>query len=162
MNHIIQKCLVALLVSVLSVGSSITLADAHRHDSRHSYSKHRSASKYDKSRKHHTAPRYRPAPAFPHYYRPGYRIGPPLPRGASRIVVDRSDYYFYDGFFYRPQRGGYLIVDAPVGAIVATLPRLHHRLTSRGVLYFVVGNTYYRQHPRGYIVVENPGVTPWR
>nr|WP_305907764.1 DUF6515 family protein [Methylomarinum sp. Ch1-1]MDP4520543.1 hypothetical protein [Methylomarinum sp. Ch1-1] len=71
--------------------------------------------------------------------------------------------FFYDGFFYRPYRDQYRVVDAPIGAIVLSLPRLHFSLFFNGIEYFLAGDTYYRRHPNGYIVVPNPGFRDaWR
>ncbi len=95
-------------------------------------------------------------PTYQHYYKPSHRVNP-LPHGYSRIFVNAAEYFFYDGFFYRPYRNGYVIVEAPLGAIVATLPRLHHIFRWHGEPYYVIDNTFYRKHPRGYIVVPNPG-----
>ena len=97
-----------------------------------------------------------PAPFYKHYYKPGYRVNP-LPYRHSRIFVNADEYYYFDGFFYRPSLGGYVIVEAPIGAIVAALPRLHHIFHWHGEHYYVVSNTFYRRHPRGYIVVPDPG-----
>ncbi len=97
-----------------------------------------------------------PAPYYQHYYKPGYRVNP-LPYGHSRVFVNAAEYYFFDGFFYRPYGGGYVVVEAPLGAIIATLPRLHQSIHWHGQPYFLVGTTFYRRHPGGYIVVPNPG-----
>jgi len=105
---------------------------------------------------HFDSRRNRPAPSYQHYYKPSYRVNQ-LPHRHSRIVVNAAEYFFFDGFFYRPSRGGYVIVDAPIGAIIATLPRLHHLVHWRGQPYYIVDNTFYRRHPRGYIVVPDPG-----
>ena len=159
----IGKTFLILIGAALSLNNA-AFADDHRsRSSRSGYSKQRSGPPARKSTFRSTPPRYTPVPVYPHYYKPGYRVSRPLPRGASRIVVDRSDYYFYDGYFYRPFQSGYVIVDAPIGAVVTTLPRLHHRVSWRGAPYFVVGNTFYRPHSGGYIVVNNPGVyLHWR
>lgn len=109
-------------------------------------------------------------PARPHrdthqwrdYYRPGYQLRY-LPHGFSRLFVGGLEYFFFDGFFYRPYRNEYRLVDAPIGAIVLSLPPLHFSFIWNGLTYFVSGNTYYRPHPQGYVVVPNPGYRgPWR
>lgn len=96
------------------------------------------------------------------YYRPGYSTRY-LPRGFGRLFVKNMEYFFFDGYFYRSFHNEYRIVDAPVGAIVLSLPRLHFFLQWNGMDYFLAGNTYYRPHPNGYIVVRNPGFRDsWR
>lgn len=91
-----------------------------------------------------------------HYYRPGHQIKT-LPWGHSKARIRNKKYFFYEGFFYLPSNLGYIIVDAPIGAIVATLPRLHQIFYWANQPYFYANNTYYRRHPNGYVVVPNPG-----
>ena len=94
------------------------------------------------------------------YYRPGYRL-PHLPHGSHRLHLHGMEYYFFDGFFYRPRLGGYFIVEAPIGAVVLSLPSLYATFYLDGIEYYRAGHTYYRRHhPRGYIVVPDPGY--WR
>ncbi len=96
------------------------------------------------------------------YYRPGYGIRY-LPHGFFNLFVGNTKFFYYDGYFYQPYRNEYRIVEAPIGAIVLSLPRLHFSLQWNGIEFFVAGNTYYRRHPRGYIVVPNPGFRDdWR
>lgn len=91
------------------------------------------------------------------YYRPGYKLRY-LPHGSFRFHIGELDYFFFDGFFYRPYSDGYFVVDAPIGAVVLSLPRLHFSFSLNGITYFRTGDTYYRRHhPRGYIVVPDPG-----
>lgn len=102
--------------------------------------------------KHHP---HKAKSGYKHYYKPGYRTAP-LPRGFNRVMVNAAEYFFFEGYFYLPSSNSYVIVEAPIGAIVASIPRLHGYSEWRGMPYFVVGDTYYRKHPRGYVVVENP------
>lgn len=94
---------------------------------------------------------------YPNYYQPGYSVNP-LPYGANRLMVNAMEYFYYNGYFYRPSGAGYVIVNAPFGAVVAALPSLHHRINWQGVPYYVAGNTIYQKHPNGYRVVPNPGI----
>lgn len=45
-------------------------------------------------------------------YRPGYRIDS-LPSGYRSENISGSTYYYHDGCYYRPESGGYVVVDAP-------------------------------------------------
>jgi len=45
--------------------------------------------------------RQAPPPSYKPYYKPGYRINP-LPYGHSKIFVNNTEYFFFDGYFYRP------------------------------------------------------------
>jgi hypothetical protein len=100
--------------------------------------------------------RVNPLPSYRPYYKPGYRTNP-LPYGHTRIFVNNAEYFFSNGYFYRPSHTGYVIVEAPIGAIVLALPRLHQFVQWHDQPYYIVGDTYYHRHPRGYIVVPNPG-----
>lgn len=79
-----------------------------------------------------------------------------LPHGYRTIYVNRSPYYFWNGFFYSPGSRGYMVVSAPVGAIVASLPLGHSRVSIGGAIFFNFGGSYYRQVPQGYMVVAPP------
>lgn len=110
----------------------------------------------------HKSPYRQQSPGYSRdYYRPGYKTRY-LPHGSHKLRVDRHDYYYFDGYFYQPFSHQFQIVAAPIGAIVLSLPRLHFSVSWNGLNYFVAGDTYYRPHPRGYIVVPNPGFSGWR
>lgn len=106
--------------------------------------------------RHFDSRRYTPPPVHGHYYKPGYHLNV-LPYGSKRIFAHDREYFFYDGYFYQPYGGGYVIVNPPIGAVIATLPRLHHIIDWLGHTYYLFGNTFYRKHPGGYIVVPDPG-----
>jgi hypothetical protein len=134
-------------------------ADAGQNSMRHSYTKPRPAPEerqQTRRRRHSTQPQQRSySQPYSNDYRPG-RVINPLPYGASRLNFGRNEYYYYEGYFYQPNQNGYMLIDAPVGAIVITLPRLHHRIKQRGVDYYVAGDTYYTRHQKGYRVADNP------
>ena len=45
-------------------------------------------------------------------YRPGHRITS-LPSGYRSEAISGRTYYYHDGYYYQPQSGGYVVVDAP-------------------------------------------------
>jgi hypothetical protein len=158
MNTLRRK-IIFFIGLIMLFGQQTVFADKETHSHRdkavkhwqkaHTPRKHKHERSFDKDRKV-------PPPFSKFYYQPGYRVNP-LPHGHTRIFVNALEYYFYDGFFYRPSPGGYVVVESPMGAIIAALPRLHHIFHWHGEPYYVVGHTYYRKHPRGYIVVPDPG-----
>lgn len=88
--------------------------------------------------------------------RPGYRINH-LHRNAFHFMLGGLSYHYYSGAFYRPYRGGYRVVGAPIGAVVYTLPHGHIRVFINNRHYYMYENTYYlRNSDRGYRVVETP------
>jgi len=115
-------------------------------------------------------------------YQPGYRINS-LPNGYRSEVISGSTYYYNDGHYYRPQSGGYVVVDAPrtsryysdydrrrststrrdsrtgdVRAIstLSTLPRGYREINHRGNSYYQSGDQYYQRQGNGYITVRSP------
>ena len=83
-----------------------------------------------------------------------YRHGPcaSLPRNYLSINVGGNGFYYSDGSYYRPCPGGYVIVPAPVGACVPTIPS-YQTVVVGGASYYNYDGTYYQQAPNGYTVV---------
>jgi hypothetical protein len=158
MNMLNQKIVLCIGLMML-LGQQTVFADNRQHLHHDNRAKHwNTVPAPHKSQFDHRFDRHRqaPAPSYRPYYNPGYRVNP-LPYGHSRVFVNNAEYFFFDGYFYRPFGAGYVIVEAPIGAIIFALPRLHQIVHWRGQPYYIVGNTFYRRHPRGYIVVPNPG-----
>lgn len=81
-----------------------------------------------------------------------------LPQGNTIIMVKGVRYHFHDGFYYRPVRGGYRIVVAPIGATVVRLPKHHKVVSYRGNVYYHCRDAYYSwdQRRKVYVVVRSP------
>ena len=45
-----------------------------------------------------------------------------LPAGVEQVTVDGESFQYHEGAFYQPQGGGFVVVEAPVGAEVSALP----------------------------------------
>lgn len=65
-------------------------------------------------------------------------------------------YFFLDGIFYRPGPGGYVVVSAPVGAVIRSLPAAAVMVTIGAITYHTYAGIYYQEVPEGYRVVEQP------
>lgn len=105
--------------------------------------------------------------AFQNYRRRGnhnrrhHRIGHQvrtLPRRHSHFISNNHSYYYGDGFFYRPNNLGFVVVGAPYGFRLSVLPwgyATFHLSTNR---YHYVNDTYYRWYPetQDYAVVAEP------
>lgn len=96
--------------------------------------------------------RHGPAPVYP---RPGFRIHV-LPRAYLALQVGALTYFFLDGIFYRPDVNGYVVVPAPVGATVTTLPANATYFTHNGTVYYTYAGVYYQKVDGGYMVVAKP------
>lgn len=104
-------------------------------------------------------------------YAPGY-VTTTLPAGYVTRQYGGVDYYVADDVYYRRTPRGYTVVESPMGpaavgttttvgtyspgAVVRTLPTGYVARTYRGTNYYVVGNTWYRPHSRGYVIVNPP------
>ncbi len=81
-----------------------------------------------------------------------------LPPNAHRIVIQgRSPYYYYYGTYYSPvSSGGYEVIDAPIGARVDALPDGYDVFELDGLVYYRLGDTYYKAvlEPNGNVIYE--------
>lgn len=79
-----------------------------------------------------------------------------LPPHHEVVLVRGVTYYVVDGLFYRPGPGGYVLVRAPVGAVVHRLPPHVRVVRVRGKSTYRVGGVYYRYDAkrRAYVVVN--------
>ena len=68
-------------------------------------------------------------------------------------------YYYYAGYFYRPAAAGYVVVTAPVGAVVPVIPQAAVAVTIGGTVYYTYNGTYYLPEAAGYRVVPVPVVS---
>lgn len=78
------------------------------------------------------------------------------PKRHLPVVVKDRTYFYLDGIFYRSGLNGYIAVQAPLGAIVVSLPTGSHDIVVGGSKYYVYGGVYYRNVPLGYEVVRKP------
>lgn len=90
-------------------------------------------------------------------YKTGYRL-PVLPRTHVRIMFGGLPYFYYSGIFYRPHGTGYIVVTAPVGALVRTLPFGFIAFTIGLSTYYYVNDDYYvwDEDREAYRVVAKP------
>ncbi len=78
-----------------------------------------------------------------------------LPSVATIVYVGEVPYYYCDGAFYRRGPRGYVIVPAPIGAVVTALPTGCQTVVIDGVVYQVYDGVYYRSVPGGYVAVPS-------
>jgi hypothetical protein len=72
----------------------------------------------------------------------------------TEVVVDNSRYYYDQGVFYTGDPGRYVVVEAPAGAVVYSIPSGHERVNIDGVFYYRYRDVYYQPAGRGYRVVR--------
>ncbi|MGY4531704.1 hypothetical protein ACVW0Y_000814 [Pseudomonas sp. TE3786] len=89
-------------------------------------------------------------------WEPGYRVDT-IPQGRWRVPHGGIDYYYADGYWYRPYGPSYVVVTPPYGVRVRTLPSYAEQLWIGSSLYFIAAGTYYLyQADRQEYVVTNP------
>ncbi len=79
-----------------------------------------------------------------------------LPPGHRVVFFGRTRYFFFDGVWYRPSGGGFLIVAPPFGLVVPFLPLYYTTIMFGGVPYYYANEVYYTAGPGGYVVVAPP------
>lgn len=93
-----------------------------------------------------------------HYYpEVGYSLTI-LPAGNVALTFHGGRYFFHSGVWYRPGPAGYVVVGAPMGAVIPALPVGYTTVWAGGVPYYYANNAYYVTAPGGYAVAAPPTV----
>lgn len=110
-------------------------------------------------------PQYARPPHYTHppqYSHPPRYVRPPryvssLPYGYHSHYWNGSPYYYHTGLWYRPYGSTYMVVNAPYGLFVNTLP-YYSSFWFGSTRYYVSDGTYYTYEPvrRGYVVAPSP------
>ena len=73
----------------------------------------------------------------------------------AEIIVSGDRYYYDEGVFYTGAPDNYVVVEAPVGAVIYDLPIGYERIVIDDSIYFRYHDVYYRHRPWGrYEVVR--------
>ncbi|MDP8265580.1 MAG: DUF6515 family protein [Candidatus Aceula meridiana] len=92
-----------------------------------------------------------------HYHHPYYGKRITLPRLIASFIFHAGDEYYYShGYFYQKAPGGYIIVDAPIGARVTSLPLCYKKIIVKGKTFYCYNNTYFHRIGARYVVVSDP------
>jgi hypothetical protein len=100
---------------------------------------------------------YRPYGWGPAYHPWGFFIAA-VATTAIIVSVESHQYHYDQGVYYAPSNGGYTVVQAPVGAVITTLPTGYQTVVVSGsggttVNNYYYGGTYYERESNGYKVV---------
>jgi Family of unknown function (DUF6515) len=98
---------------------------------------------------------YRPYAWGPHWHPVGFFLSA-LAADAIFFNFNNSRYWYDDGCFYLPENGGYAVVGAPIGAVVAALPDGYETPVVDGVTYYYFAGVFYILTGQGYQVVAAP------
>jgi len=99
---------------------------------------------------------YQPTQAYAWFLDWGWGGHQDSQRGYSEVDVGGGRYYYNQGVYYTGAPGNYVVVQAPIGAIVYSAPPDFEQVNIDGVVYYRSRNVYYRPEGRGFRVVERP------
>ena len=87
---------------------------------------------------------------------------PVLPHGFVNLSVGSRPFFYHGGHFYRHSPAGYVVVAAPLGASVVSLPASAVRVQIGGAFFYQYGSAYYQWQPATstYVVVPPPAGAP--
>lgn len=90
-------------------------------------------------------------------YRPGF-VSDRVPGSYSRVPYRGQDYYYSDGYWYRPQGPRYVVVTPPYGMRVRSLPSYSQEVWVGSALFFLAAGTYYtyENDTADYVVAYPP------
>ena len=78
--------------------------------------------------------------------------------GIVAVSIAGASLLYSAGMFYRSTPAGYVVVPAPMGAVVPALPPGYTVVYMGGTPYYYYGNAYYTVAPNGYVVTAPPAV----
>ena len=79
-----------------------------------------------------------------YYYDRGYAVHAPPAGGVANLIGRNGErYYFQGGDWYRWWGGAWIVVDAPVGMLVPSLPPHSTTIWRSGTPYYYANETYY-------------------
>lgn len=105
----------------------------------------------------HSPPGHQPGGGYsPGHARPP-QIVPSLPYGYRRHYWNGNPYYYHGGHWYRPYGSSYIVVGAPYGLFVSSLP-YYSSFWFGSTRYFYSDGAYYNYEParHGYVVTQSP------
>ncbi|MBV9726872.1 MAG: hypothetical protein JO299_17060 [Gammaproteobacteria bacterium] len=105
-----------------------------------------------------------------YYYDRGYAVHRPPRGGLSDLIGPDGEHYYFQGGnwflwrgdWYRSWGGAWVVVDAPVGMLVPSLPPHYTTIGSSGTPYYYANDTYYVWNPERseyQVVAPPPGQT---
>jgi hypothetical protein len=92
----------------------------------------------------------------PHGYSPHPYYYRNLPWGYTTLRVADMLYYYLNGTYYQETPSGYVIVSAPRGAMITSIPERHKVIVYNNTDYYYYNSAYYVKQPTGYTVVTPP------
>jgi len=79
-----------------------------------------------------------------------------LPAAAVAVAVESTTYSYFSGIYYRPAANAHVVVTAPEGALVDSLPDGHGMSDYEGKTYYYYFGSFYLEEGGKYRVVKPP------
>lgn len=79
-----------------------------------------------------------------------------LPPQAVEVRLETPRFYFHEGLFFTRSGERFVVVPAPPGAIIPSLPNGFTSLQINGEPFYLAANVFYQPHAQGYAVVASP------
>jgi hypothetical protein len=89
----------------------------------------------------------------------GITVGTSLPANTASVRVGRNTYRVYHGSFYRQMKHGFVLVPAPLGASIKSLPRGAEKMKIGKATYYRHAGVYFHARGRNYVVSKPPAET---
>jgi hypothetical protein len=77
-----------------------------------------------------------------------------LPKSAKIISFGGENYFYHEGIFYKKALSGYLVVSAPIGAFILSLPIGYKTVIVNETPYYVYNDTYYVKEGKRFVVID--------
>ncbi len=75
---------------------------------------------------------------------------------AIAVSAANDDYYYNEGVYLEQEGDTYIVVAAPIGATIPTLPEGYIPVSVNGASYYYYAGAFYQATSGGYIVVQAP------
>lgn len=98
---------------------------------------------------------YHPSSWGPSWHPIGF-MAATLARDAFIFSLANRRYYYDEGVYYQPVAGGYIVVSAPIGAVVSSLPDGYETVQVGDDYFYYFGGTFYIGLDQGFQVVNAP------
>ena len=87
-----------------------------------------------------------------------------IPNGSLQFTLNGLPYYYYYGTYYAPRDSQYEVVQAPVGAVVESIPDGYEKVEVDGQSYYIINGVQYKPVIRNeevwYQVIKNKNIAP--
>ena len=98
----------------------------------------------------------RPDGFYTRHYLPHGEYVDHLSRDFVRMFIGGLEYFYWEGMFYQMRADRYVVVPAPVGAVVTAVPPGCQPVIVDGTTYYTINGVTYMYTPNGYQVVPPP------